>query len=70
MKFLLITLVLLLTQIPCLADSVIGIIPQPLSINKGEGYFTINESTTITYDKELGKTAEYLVDYLPLKTPP
>ena len=67
MKFLLITLVLLLTQIPCLADSVIGIIPQPLSINKGEGYFTINESTTITYDKELGKAAEYLVDYLPLK---
>ena len=68
MKFLLISLVLLLVQINGWADNVTGIIPQPLSIVKSEGCFTINEGTSLVFDKKLDKVASYLLDYLPLQT--
>ena len=67
MKLLLISLVLLLAQANVWADSVVGIIPQPLSVMKGEGCFTINEGTSLVFDKKLDKAASYLLDYLPMK---
>ena len=67
MKLLLISLVLLLAQANAWADSVVGIIPQPLSVMKGEGCFTINEGTSLVFDKKLDKAASYLLDYLPMQ---
>ena len=67
MKLLLISLVLLLAQANVWADSVVGIIPQPLSVMKSEGCFTINEGTSLVFDKKLDKAASYLLDYLPMK---
>ena len=52
MKLLLITLFLVLTQISAWADDT-GIIPRPLSFVKSEGCFTINESTSLVFDKKL-----------------
>lgn len=43
------------------------IIPQPLSLTKGEGRFTINERTSIICDKEIAKIADYLRTYLPIE---
>ncbi|MBR6655657.1 MAG: beta-N-acetylhexosaminidase [Alistipes sp.] len=43
------------------------IIPQPLSIVKGEGRFTIDERTAILHDKELAQAADYLRLYLPIE---
>ncbi len=43
------------------------IIPQPLSLTKGEGRFTINERTAIICDKEFENAANYLRLYLPLE---
>ena len=42
------------------------IIPQPLSLVKGEGRFTINEQTALIFDKELADAADYLGEYLHL----
>ena len=67
MKLLLISLVLLLAQANVWADSVVGIIPQPLSVMKSEGCFTINGGTSLVFDKKLDKAASYLLDYLPMK---
>lgn len=43
------------------------IIPQPLSLVKGEGRFTIDERTAIVCDKEYTELANYLRTYLPLE---
>ena len=43
------------------------IIPQPLSLVKGEGRFTIDERTAIICDKSIPQAAEYLRIYLPLE---
>ena len=43
------------------------IIPQPLSLVKGEGRFTINKYTAIICDKGVEKAANYLRQYLPLE---
>ena len=43
------------------------IIPQPISVIKGEGRFTINEHTALIYDKELEQAADYLRLYIPIK---
>ena len=67
MKLLLISLVLLLAQANVWADSVVGIIPQPLSVMKREGCFIINEGTSLVFDKKLDKAASYLLDYLPMQ---
>ena len=67
MKLLLISLVLLLAQANVWADSVVGIIPQPLSVMKSEGCFTINGGTSLVFDKKLDKAASYLLDYLPMQ---
>jgi hexosaminidase len=67
MKLLLISLFLVLTQISAWADNA-GIIPRPLSVVKSEGYFTIDESTSLVFNKKLDKAASYLLDYLPLQT--
>lgn len=68
MKLLFISLFLLLAQIPCSADSTIGIIPQPLSIVQGEGKFVVDERTSLVCDKEFSKAGDYLKEYLPLQT--
>ena len=67
MKLLLISLFLVLTQISAWADNA-GIIPRPLSVVKSEGCFTIDESTSLVFNKKLDKAASYLLDYLPLQT--
>ena len=67
MKLLLISLVMLLAQVNVWADNVVGIIPQPLSIIKSEGCFTINKNTSLVFDKKLDKVASYLLDYLPMQ---
>lgn len=67
MKFLFVSFFLLFIQIACWADSVIGIIPQPLSMVQGEGRFVIDERTSIVFDKEFSKAGEYLTEYLPLQ---
>ena len=67
MKLLVISLILLLAQINVCAESVVGIIPQPISVVESEGCFTINEKTFLVFDKKLDKAALYLQDYLPLK---
>ena len=67
MKLLLISLFLVLTQISAWADNA-GIIPKPLSVVKSEGCFTIDESTSLVFNKKLDKAASYLLDYLPLQT--
>ena len=67
MKLLLISLLLVLTQISAWADNA-GIIPKPLSVVKSEGCFTIDESTSLVFNKKLDKAASYLLDYLPLQT--
>ena len=67
MKFLVISLVMLLAQINVWADNVVGIIPQPISVVESEGCFIINESTSLVFDKKLNKAASYLQGYLPLK---
>lgn len=67
MKFLLLLSVLLLAQVNAWSDNVIGIIPQPLSMVKNEGCFTINEGTSLVFDKRLNKAASYLSEYLPLQ---
>lgn len=68
MKFLFILFFILLVQIPCSADSGIGIIPQPLSVIQSEGQFVIDERTSLVCDKEFSKAGEYLEKYLPLQT--
>ena len=67
MKLLLISLFLVLTQISAWADNA-GIIPRPLSVVKSEGCFTIDESTSLVFNKKLDEAASYLLDYLPLQT--
>ena len=67
MKLLLISLFLVLTQISAWADNA-DIIPKPLSVVKSEGCFTIDESTSLVFNKKLDKAASYLLDYLPLQT--
>ena len=67
MKLLLISLFLVLTQFSAWADNA-GIIPRPLSVVKSEGCFTIDESTSLVFNKKLDKAASYLLDYLPLQT--
>ena len=42
------------------------IIPQPVSIVKNEGRFTINEQTALICDKGLEKAADYFTQYVPL----
>ena len=42
------------------------IIPQPLSVVKGEGRFTINEQTAIICGKGLESASSYLTQYVPL----
>ena len=42
------------------------IIPQPLSLVKGEGRFTINEQTALICDKGLEKIASYFTQYVHL----
>ncbi len=42
------------------------IIPQPLSLVKGEGRFTINEHTALICDKKFLQAKEYLLQYLPI----
>ena len=68
MKFLFISLFLLLIQIPCLSNSSIGIIPRPLSIVQDEGQFIIDERTSLVCDEKFSKAGEYLRKYLPLQT--
>lgn len=68
MKLLSIFLFLLSVQIPCWADSVVGIIPRPLSVVQGDGKFVIDERISIVCDKEFFKAGEYLAEYLPLQT--
>ncbi len=83
MKLLLLSLLLLFIQTNCSADTKSrekvdstktilvplhsDIIPQPRSLIKGEGRFTINERTAIICDKEVAKAADYLRIYLPLE---
>ncbi len=75
MKYLILAIVLLFTQKACSTDSTAvlstaqstEIIPQPLSLTKGEGCFTINEQTALICDKEVEKVGEYLRLYLPLE---
>ena len=43
------------------------IIPQPLSLVKGDGRFTIEKSTTIYCDKGLEKIGNYLQLYIPIE---
>ena len=43
------------------------IIPQPLSLVKGEGRFTIDERTIILCDKKFSKAADYLRLYIPIE---
>ena len=45
----------------------IDIIPQPLSLVKGEGRFTINEQSVISCDEALTEAADYLRLYIPIK---
>ena len=40
------------------------IIPQPISIVKGEGRFTINDQTALICDKELEGIADYFTQYV------
>lgn len=68
MRHLTIFLFLLLIQIPCWADSALGIIPRPLSVVPSEGKFVIDERTSFICDKEFLKAGEYLEKYLPLQT--
>ena len=42
------------------------IIPQPLSLVKGEGCFTIDAHTALICDTEVEKIADYLRTYLPI----
>ena len=75
MKYLILAIVLLFTQTACSTDSAAilssaqstEIIPQPLSLTRGEGRFTINEQTALICDKEVEKVGEYLRLYLPLE---
>ena len=75
MKYLILAIVLLFTQTACSTDSAAvlstaqstEIIPQPLSLTKGEGCFTINEQTALICDKDVEKVGEYLRLYLPLE---
>ena len=50
-------------QTPLFSD----ILPQPLSLCKGEGRFTINEETSIICDKGFEKAADYLRIYIPIE---
>ncbi len=74
MKPSLLIIALLLSYVSCTSDSVVTtsssteIIPQPLSMTVGEGNFTINEQTTLVYDKEVEKVADYLRQYIPLES--
>ncbi len=43
------------------------IVPQPLSIIRSEGRFTINERTAIICDKEVADAADYLRLYIPVE---
>ncbi|MBQ5647927.1 MAG: beta-N-acetylhexosaminidase [Alistipes sp.] len=43
------------------------IIPQPISLVKGDGSFTIDERTIILHDKGLEQAADYLRLYLPIE---
>lgn len=83
MKLLILALLLLFVQANCSADTApkvkvdsvkipltplhSDIIPQPRSLIKSEGRFTIDERTAIICDKEFAKAADYLRIYLPLE---
>ena len=43
------------------------ILPQPLSLEKGDGRFTLNEKSAIICDKGLEGARAYLTQYLPIK---
>ena len=43
------------------------IIPQPLSLVKGEGRFTIDNQSTLYCDEELKEAADYLLLYIPIE---
>ena len=70
MRYLLIVFAILISQCGCTSNAskiattpaplFTDIIPQPLSLVKGEGRFTINEQTALLYDAELEKAADYL----------
>ena len=52
----------------CNATSLrINIIPQPLSLVKGEGYFTIDSHTALLCDTEVEKIGDYLRTYIPVE---
>ena len=68
MKPLLISFILLFVQVSVWADQVVNIIPQPLSVVKGESSFVVNSRTSLVFDKELKEAADYLLEYLPLDT--
>ena len=68
MKPLLISIILLFIQVSVWADQVVNIIPQPLSVVKGESSFVVNNRTSLVFDKELKEAADYLLEYLPLDT--
>lgn len=55
------------TEVVAPAPLPINIVPQPLSIIKGEGQFTVDQQTTIYCDKELATAADYLQIYLPIE---
>ena len=68
MKPLLISFILLFVQVSVWADQVVNIIPQPLSVVKGESSFVVNSRTSLVFDKELKGAADYMLEYLPLDT--
>ena len=77
MRYLLISLAVLILQCACTnnpakvstpsADLNTNIIPQPLSLVKGDGGFTIGTQTIICCDEELTQAADYLRLYLPIE---
>ena len=77
MRYLLIVFAILISQCGCTSNAskvattpaplFTDIIPQPLSLVKGEGRFTINEQTALLYDAELEKVADYLRLYIPIE---
>lgn len=77
MRYLLISIAVLILQCACTnnpakvatppAELNTSIIPQPLSLVKGNGSFTVNAQTIIYCDEELVQAANYLRLYLPIE---
>jgi hypothetical protein len=66
-KFLIYSTILILSFAQLNAQSLrqqINLIPKPTNISIREGYFQINDSTKILFDKESENLAIYLVDIL------